>query len=1408
MKRDNTMNLIEVRIDKAAGCISVMNNGKGVPVAIHKEHKVYVPEMIFGQLLTSDNYNDDEKKVTGGRNGYGAKLTNVFSTKFIIETADKSVGKKFQQVFENNLSKKGTPQVTPFKGPDFTKVTFWPDFKRFGMKGLDNDIVALMSKRVYDVAGTTAQKCKVSLNGQVLSIRNFQDYVNFHCTGHQYPVEYEKCSDRWEIAVSLSEDGCFTQCSFVNSICTIKGGTHVAHVTDQLVDAIAKKVKAGNKGGIEIKPAHIKNHLWVFVNTLIENPAFDSQTKETLTTKQSKFGSTCEVSEESINRVLKSGIVETILHWAKSKQELDMKRKLKGSETVLTRCLGIPKLEDANDAGTKNSDDCTLILTEGDSAKSLAVAGLSIVGRDKYGVFPLKGKLLNVRDANFKQVTQNAEIQNLLKIVGLDLKCEYNDVRKLRYGSIMLMTDQDHDGSHIKGLLINMVHHWWPSLVQMDGFLKEFVTPIVKVWKDGKKEGERKEERSFFTINEFQTWKNRTNGGRGWNKKYYKGLGTSTTKEAKEYFKEIESHELRFRWASERDGQAIDLAFNKKRADDRKEWINAYEEGTFVDHSKPTVGYQDFIFKELVQYAKYDVSRSIPSIVDGFKPSQRKVMYCAFKKKLKNDIKVAQFVGYISEQSAYHHGEASLENTIVNLAQTFVGANNTNLLVPSGQFGTRLQGGKDHAASRYIYTRLSPATRALFHPDDDPVLEYLDDEGFPIEPKWYCPILPQVLVNGADGIGVGWSTYVANYNPRDLIKNIQRMLRGLPMEDMNPWFKGFKGSITPNETEPGKFEVIGTVQKKSDTVLEITELPVRKWTQDYKEFLESLMATDTKKGDEESNHVIEDFREHHTENTVHFVVTLTPAKMREAERVGLNKVFKVRSSISTNNMMLFDADGKISRYETALDVLAEFCTLRRQVYDKRKDHLVSKLLREREILSNKARFILMVVQGELELRKKKKADLLRELKQLKFTPMSELNAIMKGKDNRRFPGAKEKDTDGVEGDAGNEASAEDTPEKTDYDYLLGMNLWSLTCEKVEEIKKQLEVKTQELDVMRKTTIETMWDRDLEALSAILDDLDAQDVQDEAAAASFAEGRKRKVGARGRGPPPPTPQTSSRVVQHTRDTALLSRPLVENATVKLKPASKIVAGSGEAAVSQKPVPRPTGVLDSLMLPKETAKPRDVLQSLGATASGSPAQAKFTKPVVQKRSDEVLDSDDDGPLSVLTHAAPSNPAVLPPVGRPKKALRPRTAATEQGRPPEQGPVGGADQDAADSPGAGLLIRLLAKRPAPTTTDTEASLPSQAPALPAAGEHSSSLPATLLQRSRGHGRDGRAVRSSQNIDDSEVEICEEDARGSAAAAAASAVAALSARSTHPHQQAASQPRARKRARTVDDDESDEVL
>mmetsp|Transcript_21056 Transcript_21056/g.48766 ORF Transcript_21056/g.48766 Transcript_21056/m.48766 type:complete len:1366 (-) Transcript_21056:196-4293(-) len=1154
MRDKKGMDRIEVNIDKEAGSISVLNNGKGIPVQVHKEHKCYVPELIFGHLLTSDNYDDNEQKVTGGRNGYGAKLTNVFSKKFIVETADKSVKKKFSQTFENNMTVKNKPKISDYNGEDYTKVTFWPDFSKFGMTGLDNDIVSLMMKRAYDVAGSTSKKVKVHLNGSLLQISDFEGYVQLHVGdgaegGEGQGVIYERCNENWEIAFAPSDSG-FQQVSFVNSINTIKGGTHVTYITDQLVEEIMKVVKSKNRGGMDIKPQHVKNHLKVFVNALIVNPAFDSQTKETLTTKASKFGSTCEIPAKMMKQIMKSGVVENILDWVRTKQKVDMGRQLKGAKNV-TRVLGIPKLEDANDAGTKNSEDCTLILTEGDSAKALAVAGLAVVGRDKYGVFPLKGKVLNVRDANFKQMTGNTEIQNLLKILGLDTKREYESVKGLRYGSIMLMTDQDHDGSHIKGLIINLVHFWWPSLVKMEGFVKEFATPIIKVWKEGKKDSERKDEKCFFSIPEYEKWKNKATS-KGWKTKYYKGLGTSTAKEAKEYFKDIEHHELAFQWKDDVDGEAIDLAFNKKRADDRKQWINDYQDGDHVDHTKSTITYYDFVHKELVQFAKYDVQRSVPSVVDGFKPSQRKVLFAAFKKKLKSDIKVAQFVGYISEHSAYHHGEASLENTIINLAQNFVGSNNINLLVPSGQFGTRLQGGKDHAASRYIFTRLAPVTRKLFPADDDAVLDYLNEEGQSIEPKWYCPIIPLVLVNGADGIGTGWSSTVPNYNPRDIIRNIRKMLRGEKMEEMSPWYKGFTGSVVASDSGDQRFDVIGNWEKKSDTTLEITELPIKTWTQNYKETLEEMLPKDGgKKGEEGGDSILSDFREHHTENTVHFELTLSADKMKQVEKSGVEKTFKLKGSIATSNMTLFDAEGKIVKYASALDILKDFCKLRRQMYGKRKDYLVAKLTREKEILSNKARFILMVVEGKLELRKRKKADLLNELQKLKFKPMSELDAILEGKSK----------SVGEEGAAPAGETGGDDAEKSDYDYLLGMNLWSLTYERVEEIRKLFETKTEELNTLLATSLETLWDRDLQSLAETLDEIDRMEEEEQEASASAMHGRKRKDASKqSAGAAKKAKVPAARSSAKPEDKKLLSKPLQDTARADVK-VERTVWGGG-------------------------------------------------------------------------------------------------------------------------------------------------------------------------------------------------------------------------------------------------------
>ena len=327
----------------------------------------------------------------------------------------------------------------------------------------------------------------------------------------------------------------------------------------------------------------------------------------------------------------------------------------------------------------------------------------------------------------------------------------------------MIMTDQDHDGFHIKGLLINMFHYLWPELLNFD-FISYMTTPIVKV-------SLKKTVIPFYTLTDYDTWKKNTSNFNKYSIKYYKGLGTSTAQEAKQYFRELKVNDYS---VTDKTDDAVNLAFNKKLANDRKVWLKKYDREIILDYNIKKTNIDDFVNKELIHFSNSDTSRSIGSCIDGLKTSQRKILYSCFKRKLYSEIRVAQLSGYVSEHATYHHGEASLQGAIIGMAQDFVGSNNINLLKPNGQFGTRIMGGNDSASPRYIHTEINPITDLIYRKEDLPLLKYLDDDGLPVEPEYYVPIIPMVLVNGMVGIGTGWSTNIPQYNPVEIIKNIKR----------------------------------------------------------------------------------------------------------------------------------------------------------------------------------------------------------------------------------------------------------------------------------------------------------------------------------------------------------------------------------------------------------------------------------------------------------------------------------------------------------------------------------------------------------------------------------------------------------------------------------------------------------
>lgn len=1132
--RDPSMKNIKVLIDAENNTILVMNDGRGIPVEIHTKEKMYIPEMIFGNLLTSSNYDDDQKKVTGGRNGYGAKLCNIFSTVFTVETADQNTGQLYHQTWTDNMSKVGKPKITKVKNKrEYTKVTFKPDLSKFNMDSLDEDTLSVLRRRVYDLCGTV-KDCSIYLNDKKLSIRNFKSYVEMYVkaiqekapalqpeAGNFLSIVHEQLNERWEVAFAVS-DGNFNQVSFVNSIATTAGGTHVKYVSDQIIDKLLEELNKKEKGKkkLMIKANQIRSNMFVFVNCLIENPAFTSQTKEQLTTRPGQFASNQKdkvvIPDLFIKKVLKTSISDTIRSIVDANED---KALSKDDGRRKTRIKGQVKLVDANKAGTKEGFKCTLILTEGDSALSLAVAGLAVVGRDHYGCFPLRGKLLNVRDASADQIAKNAEITALKKIIGLQHRKHYTpeNIKELRYGHVMIMTDQDHDGSHIKGLLINFFESSFPGLLDVPGFLLEFITPIVKVSIGSR--GRLNTKISFYSMPEFEHWRDTEGRNCRWSHKYYKGLGTSTAAEAREYFSQLEKHLKEFHALQLDDPGLIDLAFSKKKADDRKEWLQGFQPGTHLDSEMKVIPISNFINQELILFSMADNIRSIPCVLDGFKPGQRKVLFGCFKRNLVREMKVAQLAGYIGEKTGYHHGEQSLMQTIIGLAQNFIGSNNINLLKPNGGFGTRAAGGKDFSAARYIFTELNEITRKIFNPLDDPLYTYVQDDEQTVEPEWYLPVIPMLLVNGGEGIGTGWSTNIPSYNPTDIVRNIKALMNGEDLEDLVPWYRGWEGEV--EKIADGRFKLLGHIEEVDDKTLEITEIPVKTWTNNMKEFLLDAINSD-------KNPWIKDMEEHHGAN-VRFIIKLTETEMAKSLQIGLLERFKLTSTVSLTNMVAFDPLGRIKRYEDPNDILRDFYFVRLEYYQKRKDFLTDDLQNQLVKLSEQARFLKLIIDGKLSVANKKRALLVKDLIKFKFARFNKQGQRVQDDSLSLFVEDAESILQEEEENIGDvsqlnaqgvtelgAAEYEHVPENvyTQYDYLLGMSLWSLTRERYEKLLRQGGEKEEELNILLGKSAKDLWSEDLDAFMVswqkFLDDDEKERSRLIAGPGPKAKGKKRKV----------------------------------------------------------------------------------------------------------------------------------------------------------------------------------------------------------------------------------------------------------------------------------------------------------
>lgn len=499
-KRSSAITIIKVKISDDK--IIVYDNG-GIPVIQHSEHKVWIPELIFSNLRAGSNFNDDENRTVAGTNGVGASLVNIFSTKFIIETADGQ--KKFLQTFTNNMANRNTPSITK-SSQHFTEITYYPDIHRFGLTTIDDAHIKMMRKRVIDIAAANPG-LRLEFNGEKFKFKLYKEYVDLYVKDSIW----EKSKD-WEIAVGVSKDG-YQSISFVNSIQTKDGGTHETYILNQIIEYLRILIKKKHK--VEVKPSEIRNHIFLFINCTIINPAFASQTKEKLITEIKEFGTIHQVSEKFAKLIFTSEVIESLLDWIEQKKQAEERSELR----KLNKSLNTTKVLKLIDAKGKDRNKCILGIFEGQSALS---AVREVRDPQVFGAFPLRGKFINVSELTNSEVIQNNEAVELMASLGIKLG---EDPIGLRYGKIFIYTDADPDGDSIASLLMNFLNKYWPKLFQQNRIFK-VLTPLV-VAKKGK------EIKIFYTNLEYVDWEKK-NGTKNWDIEYKKGLAALEDTEYRE----------------------------------------------------------------------------------------------------------------------------------------------------------------------------------------------------------------------------------------------------------------------------------------------------------------------------------------------------------------------------------------------------------------------------------------------------------------------------------------------------------------------------------------------------------------------------------------------------------------------------------------------------------------------------------------------------------------------------------------------------------------------------------------------------------------------------------------------------------------------------------------------------------
>lgn len=925
-----------ISVDLTPTQCEIKNDGAVIPIELNeieigkdKKESIYNHSLIFGHLLSGSNYDDTEKRYTSGRNGLGAKLTNVLATSFTVEGVDPTNKAKLTQTWTNNMRDTTGPKVTKStRVTGYTSIKWSWDCDWFGIKnGLSQDLMDLLAMHVLNASMLTG--LKVTLNGCKLpnKLACYFDLIKGCNTSDILKLE----NDHSKVFVIPSSE--FEAISFVNGIQTKNGGKHVSAWVDAVCRPIIEKL-AGRKStsSTTLTIKDIKPYFKFLIVTRIPNPEFESQEKNELKTNVKAS----PITSYQVTKIMKWSIGETL------KGLMLTKEKKQVTKAIAASCKHpvIDGYDKANNAGDAKGKDCTLIVCEGLSAKTFAVDGISKgfngrKGRDWFGIYPLRGKMLNTRNATPTSIKNNTVVTNLMKIIGLDYG-NPDKLNKLNYGSLCIITDADVDGIHIEGLILNFFHSLFPKLLKMN-FVISMKTPILRVGKTY-----YFDERSAITVLQNKD-KDKV--------KYYKGLGAIEPKETDKVFgiKMLQFEE------DQNSDRSFQTAFGKTESAERKQWLAQYNP---TDETKRTLDDEDskvikfeisrHLNEELIKFFHDDCKRSIPNALDGLKESQRKIVYAAKKCNLKSgDIKVAQFGADVAKHTNYHHGEDNLFKTIIKMAQSFPGSNNVPLFAELGRFGTRLEGGEDAASPRYIKTTVVPEFNNLFNPLDDSLLDMREDDGDIVEPCHYVPTIPLLLVNGCVGIGTGWMCNMPQFNPTDVVSACKLWMTDRSafssfVETMKPWYQGFNGDV--DKVGETKFQTKGRYTER-DGVIHVTELPVGLWNSKFQKILDEKEVR---------------YSNRSTPTTVDYeIFTNDKFDMKDFDK-------KMCTSLNLDNIVVFDKDDKIMKV-TMVDLFNMWGTAKLDLNSKRKKALLADLDKRSSIATCKTKFIKAVRSKKIDV---------------------------------------------------------------------------------------------------------------------------------------------------------------------------------------------------------------------------------------------------------------------------------------------------------------------------------------------------------------------------------------------------------------------------------------------------------